>query len=483
MKNISIRRQKILLFVAFSLLALLVAAAADAQVMTNVGDTFYIKNNTVVEVKGGFTNTDNGSKKPYMYNDGILGVEGDWDAPADMIYLGTDTFMASGIGSQNIAGLSYYNLMVTNGGTKTMTSKSYIRHKLIISNGTLETYTDTVQLDSAASIIEDSANNAMGSVKMVKYLAKNTAYTFGNLGFDITTTSATPGMTSIVRVTGSGSIMHGLGASSVARFFDVTPQNDKNLKAQIRFHYYGTELNGITRPDLALYSSEDKGTTWKYSGFSARNPGSNDVENTGIDSFSRWTLAGNSTPLPVILMDFTANASNKDAKLFWQTASEINNDHFEIERSLNAHEWEKIGEEKGFGTTNEVHSYSMTDFNAGLLNSDVLYYRLKQVDYNGKSTYSDVRKVVFTSEASAENMKIWINNSEGQLFVSFQANTSRPATISIVDMQGKLIVKEGIVLKEGLNQFSSDVADLSKGIYSIILSDNSKVWTKKAVKY
>ncbi len=484
MKQSINRIQKMVLGTALGVLVLLLSHSADAQLVTNVGDTFYIKNNTTVFVNGGFNNKDNGSKKPYIYNDGILRVDSNWDAAADMIYLGSDTFMAYGIGPQRVAGLSYYNLMITNGGTKTMSRKSRIRNQLIVSNGTLESGTDTIHMDSVATLIEDSNNNVVGNIDMWKYLAKNTSYNFGSLGFDITTGAKVPGLTHICRVTGSGAVMHGgHGASSIARFFDITPANDKKLAAKVKFHYYGTELNGLGRPDLALWSSEDKGVTWKYAGYTTRNPGTNDLEKLGVDSFSRWTLAGISSPLPVTLMDFTVTAMKLDAKLFWQTASEQNNDHFEIERSLDANEWIKVGTEQGAGNSNSILTYTFMDYNAGLLNAPEVYYRLKQVDYNGKFTYSPIRKVVFTAEGSTENLKVWYNSSEGNAYINITANTSRPAVLTCIDMQGKLISQENVYIKEGTNMYSLNLSQLSKGVYSISLSDNTGVMAKKILKY
>ncbi len=483
MKNINRRSQQIILFLSVSLIALLTAAAADAQMMTNIGDTIFIKNNTVLQVNGSFSNTDNSGRKPYIYNDGILRVDSNFSAPKDMIYKGTDTFQASGTGAQNIAGLSFYNLMIANGGQKTITSNAYIRHLLIVTNGTLETGTDTIQLDSTASMTEDSVNAVFGNVKMKKYLAANSSYLFGNIGFDITTSAPIPGMTSIVRVTGGGATMYAHGASSVARFFDVTPQNDKRLNASIRFHYYGTELNGLSRGDLALYSSENKGTTWNYSGYTARTPGNNHIERNGVDSFSRWTLAGISMPLPVHLIEFTATPANNDVKLFWATASEENNDHFDIERSLNGHEWEKIGKIAGSGTSFEQHTYSFIDYNAIILGSDIIYYRLKQVDYNGARTFSPIRKVLFNSFSTDESIKVWYNSSEEQAYITFNADNGRPANLTAVNMQGKLIARQAMNINQGVNQFSLDLSTLPAGIYSITLSDNSGVWTKKIVKY
>ena len=96
--------------------------------------------------------------------------------------------------------------------------------------------------------------------------------------------------------------------------------------------------------------------------------------------------------LPVELEDFTATAENHMSLLRWSTASETDNDHFDIERSANAIDWTKIGSKKGAGTTSAQTDYTMVDV-APL--SDANYYRLKQVDVDGQFVYTDIREVTF----------------------------------------------------------------------------------------
>jgi hypothetical protein len=110
-----------------------------------------------------------------------------------------------------------------------------------------------------------------------------------------------------------------------------------------------------------------------------------------------------SAPIPVELISFTANIVHKKIVLSWITATELNNSGFEIERSitptpfpkegaLGNREWEKIGFINGNGTTTEVKSYSFIDHNTFV---GKVYYRLKQIDFDGSFEYSKIVEVEF----------------------------------------------------------------------------------------
>ncbi|MBS1686671.1 MAG: T9SS type A sorting domain-containing protein [Bacteroidetes bacterium] len=120
----------------------------------------------------------------------------------------------------------------------------------------------------------------------------------------------------------------------------------------------------------------------------------------------QWTNGA----LPVKLEYFTAEKKDeRSATVRWATASEINNDHFEVERSADAQEWTKIGTVKGAGNSNDHLDYSLDD-NDPL--PGINYYRLKQVDYDGQYEYSDIAEVEFSGEEgmhSATVMTIYPN--------------------------------------------------------------------------
>ena len=107
------------------------------------------------------------------------------------------------------------------------------------------------------------------------------------------------------------------------------------------------------------------------------------------------------SPLPVELISFDGFNTNEGVLLEWQTATEVNNYGFDVERrSSSLIEWDKIGFVQGHGTTNSPKNYEFTD--SELLNSESVDYRLKQIDNDGKFTYS---KVITVDLSTITNLK------------------------------------------------------------------------------
>lgn len=113
------------------------------------------------------------------------------------------------------------------------------------------------------------------------------------------------------------------------------------------------------------------------------------LSDDGFGSIEEYVNGGGATPLPVELMYFRAESLN-EIKLTWATSSEINNDYFSIERSEDGSHFYEIGQISGNGNTNEVVEYEFTD---RFVFAPVAYYRLRQVDYDGRYEYFDVQRV------------------------------------------------------------------------------------------
>jgi len=102
------------------------------------------------------------------------------------------------------------------------------------------------------------------------------------------------------------------------------------------------------------------------------------------------------TPLPVSLTQFTAQLSGRTVQLSWQTASEVNSDHFVVERSLDGHTFTTLQTLPAAGNSSVVRTYTALDAQAGATGVPILYYRLRSVDQNGTSAYSAVQAVALT---------------------------------------------------------------------------------------
>ena len=116
--------------------------------------------------------------------------------------------------------------------------------------------------------------------------------------------------------------------------------------------------------------------------------------NSGEDTDGLQFIDISSVILPIELVYFTAEANGNNSVLNWQTSTEINNSHFEILRSIDGVNFQQIDEVSGAGTTTETQNYEYVDVNAGNVAS-TLYYKLRQVDFDGESEPTSVRIVQF----------------------------------------------------------------------------------------
>jgi 1,4-alpha-glucan branching enzyme len=132
------------------------------------------------------------------------------------------------------------------------------------------------------------------------------------------------------------------------------------------------------------------------------------------EGYTPWGLV-----IPVELTSFNGKIVNKtDAALAWQTASERNNSHFNIERSFDGKNYINIGQIKGNGNSNKVNNYNFTDRNVP---NGLVYYRLKQVDFDGKETLSNTVSLAFGNAKNA--VLVFPNPTSDKIFIQNASDT------------------------------------------------------------
>lgn len=184
------------------------------------------------------------------------------------------------------------------------------------------------------------------------------------------------------------------------------------------------------------------------------------------------------SPLPVEMLSFTAQPERERVKIKWMTASEINNDHFEIERSTNGLSFKTLQKVQGAGNYNGILSYSFFDEKPVPGNS---YYRLKQVDING--AFSISQKVAVNYVAREDQVTIIPNPVKSEMHVKYYASQNDLIILRITDMTGTIVLSKPVnVAFEGLNLFSFTVDELKPGIYTANLMRNDKTITTRFSK-
>jgi hypothetical protein len=186
--------------------------------------------------------------------------------------------------------------------------------------------------------------------------------------------------------------------------------------------------------------------------------------------------------LPVELLEFAANPRQNDVLLNWTTVSEINNDYFEVERSLDATNFTTVGRVDGAGNSNHVRQYDLPDPDAYSLGAELIYYRLHQVDYNGAFSNSEVIPVQLAASTSFQLIHAGFNNGN-QLSGTFTAGGSGEVEILCYDMNGRLVSRNRMVANKGVNNFDSTPSgDLAKGVYTVQLVFNGQAQVAKVPK-
>jgi hypothetical protein len=184
---------------------------------------------------------------------------------------------------------------------------------------------------------------------------------------------------------------------------------------------------------------------------------------------------GDPAPLPVTLISFNALYMNGAVNLDWETASEINNSHFELERSVNGLTWNTIGSVAGNGNSQTMIAYAYTDNLQGIVPAGTLYYRLKQVDFNGTFAYSDIKTANIAAQAAS--VETYPNPTTDLVNIRWTSANDQSTVLSIKDMSGKELYKE-VVSGSGANTRQIDMTQFKTGTYFVELVSNDTVTSK-----
>jgi hypothetical protein len=183
------------------------------------------------------------------------------------------------------------------------------------------------------------------------------------------------------------------------------------------------------------------------------------------------------------LVSLKATKVNEDVLVSWTTATEINNRGFNIERSIDGKTFEFVGFVKGAGNSNVTNNYRLEDANAfAITGVSKLYYRLKQMDNDGKFEYSDVISVN-NAELTTVELDAYPNPFSDKLTVSVTAIETETVNIDVVDISGRVMLSLNKTIDNGKNLITIDeVSALNKGIYFIKLNSNGASKVVKMIK-
>jgi hypothetical protein len=240
--------------------------------------------------------------------------------------------------------------------------------------------------------------------------------------------------------------------------FNWQEENSSSGTTYQRWGNYGVDIN--------LLATVNSPGTWVFECYwSAPTNGVNCANpiflSNGGSNYSFSITADASFPVELSLFKI-ASVSDEKPNLYWRTASEIDNSHFEVERSADARRWQVIGEVAGNGTSFDENNYYFTDEKPM---NGTNYYRLKQVDFDGDFEYSKVLSIV-VGRGLAGSVVVSPNPASDLLSIQLPASDgSYQATL--FDLTGKRWLDATLVSN------SLSITHLPKGVYLLVLRDEN----------
>ncbi len=183
------------------------------------------------------------------------------------------------------------------------------------------------------------------------------------------------------------------------------------------------------------------------------------------------------TTLPVNLAEFTATKMGTVAQLSWKTLSEINNKGFAVERSADGITWNQLQFVNASTSGSNGASYSATD-NSPL--NGVNYYRLKQVDNDGKIAYSSTASVNFAG-SDVVGFSFYPNPAKTQINVALQTLQSNNASLSLINVDGKTVKTIALTNQNSNSNIQINLSDIASGNYFLVLKDGASIKTSKVL--
>ncbi len=424
-----------------------------------------------------------GSAEITTGQDITITLTGNWEnnAGEDLLQGENTVIFGSTTQSQEIGGTQktvFNNLTADNTHSGIILAQDIdVNNHLAMSSGYFDLQNSTVDLDDTGLLIGEAESNRImtsdafnhtGTIRS-RAVINNSTVEPGNIGVEIET-SENLGDVEVIRghqrLEGTGIFT---GNHGIRRYFDVSPET--NGSADLKFYYFDVELTGHNPDQLILFHWVDDGGGyyWKpketglHTGYVS----------ASTEGFSLFTVASEDEPLPVELLYFKADWKNENKeiiKLEWETASETNSDHYEIHRSHdNLNSWQIINTTEAAGYSNYNIYYSMLDKNPRL-DTDVLYYRLKQVDFDGTYTFSDIAEVAVPGKLHDGELKIvsiYPNPAMHEINISMFSPINAGVYVYVWDKNGRNLIFEKAEIKQGNNRVKIDVSMLAAGLYKV----------------
>ena len=361
-----------------------------------------------------------------------------------------------------------------------------------LTQGNVNTGENKIILGPTATITETNTARVIGTVETTRTVNQNVANAFGFIGVEITPLGSNMGSTKVTRTTGTA--YTGLsGNSSLQRLFQVEPTTNVGLNATVIMEYFANELGSLSALSTAQQANNfiiykrplgGSASDWVRVPNGLFVEAASDggfIEVTGVPNFSEITIGDDvnsplsNETLPVELISFKAEPKENKVQITWETASELNNHYFELERLGSTKKAENIARIYGQGTTSNATEYQFIDETP---NAGVNYYQLVQTDFDGTQTTYGPVAVNF----GGENNFVLLQNKylahQNMLVVSAAENEN--ILVECFDATGKIHSSSVYHPESKISEINID--SFGKGLVLVRLTQKAAVITLKIVR-
>lgn len=198
--------------------------------------------------------------------------------------------------------------------------------------------------------------------------------------------------------------------------------------------------------------------------------------NTATDQVTITVLG----PVPVTLLNFNGRIQHSIANLNWKIENEINFDRYEVERSVDGMEFDKIGTVNAIGTSGTTQQYYFDD--TKLPAQTYIFYRLKMIDVDGTSRYSNIIKLKRDKMPGNGLIALAPNPFTDKLVLLYESTQRDVVRITLTDSKGSLVKQMQTDIEAGVNQLYVDGSRLAPGVYYMRLKTSTGTVTQKVIK-
>jgi hypothetical protein len=418
-------------------------------------------------------------------------VGGDWNMTGGTFLNTSSTILFNGTNDQHISSTgAFYNVKISKtAGLVYITSPVTVNANLNLTAGKMSIDNNNLTISNGGSITNASAASYIiatgtGTLNQQVTAGGSTVFPVGVASyFTPATVSLTAGsatdvfsatMLPAVYLNGTSGAAITSNAVNATWMIGEATAGGSNGTVTLQWPVE-LELSGFNRTlsRLAHYTN----SAWDYGTTDIPASGSNPytVSRSGFTGFSPFIVTNNLNVVPVTWLSVSGTNKNNDNYIYWSTTTELNNGYFVVERTADGTHYTAIGKVNAAANADMVHNYSFVDDN---VQETVYSYRIKQVDVDGRFSYS---KVITIKSELIPGMTVWPNPVRDQAALTITSDKTTAVAIRVVDVVGHVIFKTKRSIAKGANQINIDLNNAAPGVYILHTIDDHG--NNKAIRF